>query len=110
MSDRPWPFSVPENTTAFALQDILEKKAPILLVFHDAEGDWQFLDGREDPDAYGAVVGCLRHFYDLDPSIGELADLPPGWQAWREAPDQPWQREETPDEEEGEEEEASEGE
>jgi len=28
----------------------------------------------------------------LDPTVGTLADLPLGWQAWRAAPGDPWQR------------------
>jgi hypothetical protein len=27
-----------------------------------------------------------------DPSVLELADLPPGWHAWRRSRDAPWQR------------------
>ena len=29
---------------------------------------------------------------DLDPSLREVADLLPGWTAWRSAPGEPWQR------------------
>jgi hypothetical protein len=34
----------------------------------------------------------LQNTYCLDNSIGELADLPVGWYAWRELPTAPWQR------------------
>jgi hypothetical protein len=30
--------------------------------------------------------------FQRDKSIGELADLPLGWRAWRSSPDAPWQR------------------
>jgi hypothetical protein len=40
----------------------------------------------------GRVVG-LDCMYDIDPSIGELADLPLGWRAWRKDIQSPWQRE-----------------
>jgi hypothetical protein len=72
----------------------MEGRAPILLVSHDADdGMWQFLDGRDDPAADDAVVLGLECVFSLDPSIAELADLPLGWQAWRDSMQQPWQRE-----------------
>lgn len=44
----------------------------------------------EDP-ADARVVG-LGQTYKRDATIGELADLPEGWQASRTSPDRPWQR------------------
>jgi hypothetical protein len=77
------------------LRDIVNGKAAILLVHYDADdGMWQFLDGRDDPDPADGVVVCLECVFGLDPSVGDLADLPRGWRAWRDAPGQPWQREE----------------
>ena len=91
----PWPFADPENVVALTMRDVMEGKTRIVLVTHDEDdGMWQFLDGRDNPAPADAVLVCLRHVFQLDPSVGELADLPYGWQAWREAPDQPWQREE----------------
>lgn len=72
---------------------------PVVAVIstHDAlDGCWQVLCGTTDDPADGRVVG-LDCAYDLDPSIGELADLPLGWWAWRASPDAPWQREPRPD-------------
>lgn len=34
----------------------------------------------------------LKSVYELDPSIGELADLPYGWKAHRAGRGQPWER------------------
>lgn len=92
---KSWPFADPENVAVLTLRDITDGKSLILLVTHDEEdGMWQFLDGRDNPDPDDGVLVCLKHVFGLDPSIGELADLPCGWQAWRNAVDQPWQREE----------------
>ena len=66
--------------------------APILLVSHDADDDgWQFPDGSE-VDIDEAVLISMADAVALDPSIREVADLPPGWTAWRSAPGKPWQR------------------
>lgn len=92
---KSWPFADPENVAILTLRDITEGKTLILFVTHDEEdGMWQFLDGRDNPDPTDAVLVCLMHVFGLDPSVGELADLPCGWRAWRDAPNQPWQREE----------------
>ncbi len=96
MSERNdrWPFADPQNVATISLRDIIDGRAPILLVSHDADdGMWQFLDGRNDLTAEDAVVLSLDCVLALDPSIAQLADLPLGWQAWRENVNQPWQRE-----------------
>ena len=55
---------------------------------------WQFLDGRDNPDLKDAAVVSLKQIVQRDPSVGELADLPFGWCAWRTDAMSPWQREE----------------
>ena len=63
-----------------------------MLVCHDADdGMWQFLTGGDFKVADGMIV-CLHHMLERDPSLAELADLPPGWRAWRDYPEDPWQR------------------
>ena len=87
-----WPFSDPPNVATITTRQVLEEDYPILLVTHDEEdGCWQILCGTtNDPDD-GRIVG-LDCMYEKDPSIGELADLPLGWKAWREAPGKAWNR------------------
>jgi hypothetical protein len=92
---KPWPFADPENVAALTLSDVVDGRTRILLVTHDVEdGMWQFLDGRQNPAPGDCVLVSLRHVFGLDPSVGELADLPCGGRAWRGSPDQSWQREE----------------
>ena len=86
-----WPFEDPPNMAVITTRDILEGAA-ILLVSHDeVDGGWQFLPNRAVVDADARIVG-LREIWMLDPTVGTLADLPLGWQAWRAAPGDPWQR------------------
>lgn len=86
-----WPFPDPPNTIAITTRRVLREGHPILLVTHDEEGSWQVLCGTTNDPKDGLVV-CLDCMYERDPSIGELADLPCGWRAWRAAADAPWQR------------------
>src|SRR5947208_18241 len=92
MADNDWPFDQPRNCAVISLRYIVFEGAPILFVSHDDEDHgWQFLDGRTLDMSKVAVVG-LGTIVRLDPSILELADLPPGWQAVRESRTSPWQR------------------
>jgi hypothetical protein len=86
-----WPFADQPNTASITTRQVLEG-APILLVTHDADdGGWQFLCGTTDDPADGRIVG-LGGIYKRDASVGELADLPEGWRAWRASAGQPWRR------------------
>jgi hypothetical protein len=89
----PWPFADPPNVTTITTVNVLERNYPILLVTHDEDdGGWQVLCGETDDVDDGRVVG-LGCMFERDPSIGQLANLPLGWRAWRESVDSPWCRE-----------------
>jgi len=61
-------------------------------VSHDADDDgWQFLDGKPVDVANAALVG-LGEIVRRDPSVLEVADVPPGWSATRATKTSPWQR------------------
>ena len=86
-----WPFADTPNTASITTRQVLEG-SPILLVTHDADdGGWQFLCGTTDDTADARIV-ALGQMFARDPSLGELADLPEGWKAWRASPKLPWQR------------------
>jgi hypothetical protein len=86
----PWPFSDHPNTALITTRQVLEG-APVLLT-HDADdGGWQFLCGTIDDPSDARVVG-LGRICGRDRSLLELADLPEGWQAWRQASGLAWTR------------------
>ena len=91
-STSEWPFDEPTNVAAYTTRHVLEGRLPILLVTHDEDdGAWQVLCGTTNDDDDGRIA-CLGCLYTLDRSIGELADLPLGWRAWRDSPASPWKR------------------
>jgi hypothetical protein len=50
------------------------------------------------PDT-AALTTRQSHLLELDNSLGSIADLPPGWSAWRDAGNDEWARtEEDPEE------------
>lgn len=87
-----WPFDDPENVATMTVRQVTYGGQPILLVARDADdGMWQFLTGGPVEMA-DAMIVSLREVYRIDPSIGDLADLPLGWTAERSALGQPWRR------------------
>lgn len=88
-----WPFDQPPNCAVITLRQIVSGSAPILHVFHDSDDHgWQFL-GLEDARMEDASVVSLSEIICLDPSLSEVADLPPGWHAWRREVSGSWTRE-----------------
>jgi hypothetical protein len=91
-TESDWPFADPVNVAALTTRHVLEGRLPALLVTHDHDdGAWQILCGTTNDPADGRVA-CLGCLYDLDRSIGDLADLQFGWRAWRDSLDSPWER------------------
>jgi hypothetical protein len=86
-----WPFHAGKNRAVFTTRQVLEAGKPVVLVTHNADGDWQFLCGTTNKTEDARLV-ALETVAEKSPSIFELVDLPRGWQAIRESPDRPWQR------------------
>ncbi|AXY75987.1 DUF4262 domain-containing protein [Paraflavitalea soli] len=71
---------------------------PILYIYHNDDGDWQFHTSL-DPALDDAQLVCLEEITKLDPSINEIYHLQYGWWAWRDSKDDEWQYEERATEE-----------
>lgn len=87
-----WPFAAPSNSAVFTTARVGKEGRPILMVYHDHEGYWQFHAGFIEPGERPSVF-CLGCIYDLDPTVAAVADLPVGWMATRDAVGATWQRE-----------------
>jgi hypothetical protein len=75
------------NDLVITTRLVMEEAWPILLVTHDTEQPpgWQFVNGSGDTDDPSTGIPVhVEHVLERDPSISELADLPPGWRAWEE--------------------------
>ena len=86
-----WPFDQPENCAVILSRSIIDDGRPILFVSHDEDDHgWQFLDGSDPPSA--PMVVLLVEATEIDLTLVELADLPPGWIAHRASIDHKWTR------------------
>lgn len=92
MSD--WKFSDPPNVAVIVDRSIVSGEEWIAHVSHDADdGAWQLHTSKGAvANEADAMLISLRKATQLDPSIIELADLPLGWRAWRDAKDSTWHR------------------
>jgi hypothetical protein len=89
---REWPFSVAPETTVRAHPRLFTEDDWVAYVVHETGGAWRF----HVPDiawlAGEMLEVSLGRLLVIDESLALLADLPPGWHAWRAARDEPWQR------------------
>ena len=68
-----------------------------MLVVHYSEDDsWAFLDGGPFDAARGRLIS-MGEAFEKDPSLSEVADLPPGWVAKRSEVGAGWNREADPE-------------
>ena len=88
----PWPFDQRQNVAAITTKQVLEGGLPILTVVHYSDDhSWAFLCGTTDDEQAGRVI-AMSEALEMDPTLRDIADLQPGWIAWRQAVGSPWQR------------------
>ncbi|HWD90747.1 MAG TPA: hypothetical protein VG938_00210 [Verrucomicrobiae bacterium] len=74
------------------MRQIMDGSEPILLVSHDEDDHgWQFI-GTSDASLTDTMLVALGEVVKIDPTVLEVADLKPGWQALREFVGGPWSR------------------
>jgi hypothetical protein len=74
------------------MRQVMDGSEPILLVSHDEDDHgWQFI-GTSDASMADAMLVGLEEIVMVDPTVLEVADLQPGWQALREVVGGPWTR------------------
>jgi hypothetical protein len=84
-------FYEERNVAVFTTKQAFEGQ-PILFVYHNENGDWQF-QTSELPDIQDSMVVALENITKLDPTINEIYHLQYGWRAWRKSTAEDWQYE-----------------
>jgi hypothetical protein len=87
-----WQFDDPPNAASFTTKFVLDG-SPILRVYHDYDGGWQFHGSADHPASTDVCrLVSLGSMIDRDSSVAQLHDLPCGWRATRRSVDVPWVR------------------
>ena len=90
----PWPFpgdEFPAALGAVIQRTVLDGTMPALVVGHSSHGDWYVGDGVSDPNELDAAIAThIAHVIEFNSSIRSLATLPPGHEATRRWPGDPW--------------------
>lgn len=93
-----WPFAAAPNSVALVSRDAMEAGMPVLIVFHEHDGAWTFLNRPLNEECGDELkFACLGCAFELHPDVRDIADLPAGWLAWREDASCAWTRQEFED-------------
>lgn len=89
-----WAFPDPPDVVVFTSKSVAEEGDWVHFVSHDEDdGAWQFHSIQGAPNTQSdARLVLLRNIVKKDPTLIEVADLPLGWIAWRQAPNAEWKR------------------
>ena len=82
-------FYEDRNLGVFTTQETLDGK-PILWVYHNDDGDWQF-HSEENPNLDNAKLVSLENIVKLDPTLNEIYYLNFGQSATRETSKSEWE-------------------
>lgn len=86
------PFDQSPDCATTTATHVMRDGAAITRAYHDeSDHGWQFFS-EHVTRTEDAMIVALREIVAVDPSITEVADLPPGWMAQRKAPGEPWHR------------------
>jgi len=87
-----WPFDQAPDVAAITTRQVLEENLPILQVTHyDDDHSWAFVCGTTDDTDDGRVIRMIEAL-EIDFTLLSIADLPPGWHAWRAVVGSEWTR------------------
>ncbi|MEJ0027596.1 MAG: hypothetical protein WDN01_16340 [Rhizomicrobium sp.] len=82
-------YTFQAHKATFACQHVMAGK-PVLSVFHEMDGDLQFLCGTPDHDDEKPILICLHCVTERHPDLLALPTVDFGMVAWRKNADAPW--------------------
>jgi RNAse (barnase) inhibitor barstar len=87
----PWPFDQPRNCATLTSTHVMNEGKLITHVYHDEDDHgWQF-HSAEGATMENSLLVTLESVISQDPTLLQVADLPPGWLARRSTKEEPWQ-------------------
>jgi hypothetical protein len=87
-----WPFDQERNVATVTTKQVMKQNYPILSVAHYSDDhSWAFTCGTTNNSEDLMLVG-MGEVVDLNDTLFEIADLPPGWCADRQSEGGGWNR------------------
>ncbi|ODC02011.1 hypothetical protein A3197_21625 [Candidatus Thiodiazotropha endoloripes] len=87
-----WPFDQEKNVATVTTKQVMEENYPVLMVVHyEDDHSWAFTCGTTNKSEDLMLVSMEEATIN-DPSLREIADLPPGWLAVRTEVGGAWER------------------
>ncbi len=87
-----WTFDQEQNVATLSTKQVINEGYPVLQVIHYSDDhSWAFLCGTTS-EPHDAMTVSMAQAVATDHTLYEIADLPPGWVAIREAVGSHWQR------------------
>jgi hypothetical protein len=86
-----WSSAAADDERVLVEREVLEG-ASIRVVEREPDGEWVFLDHRRSVEERDLRPVTLAALVAEDPGIGLVADLDPGWLAWRTSRGSDWAR------------------
>ncbi len=86
---KAFPFKQDPESFVYSCTHVANLERPILYVAHDISGDWQFLCGHVD-NVTNLKVISLAEAYELDRTVGSIANMERGHFAERKTTRSPW--------------------
>lgn len=77
------------SIAVYTTKHVIRENSVILHVYHDMDGDWQFLGSEEVTEEDAAIVS-LGQILHIDNSLNEILDLKEGTSAHRKSKDEKW--------------------
>lgn len=78
------------NQAVFTVRDIMHDNELIAYVFHDTDGDWQFLPDKE-VSTDNMMIVSFGQILNHDSSTKEVLYLQEGFKAYRKNKNEDWQ-------------------
>ena len=87
-----WKFDQEKKVGAITTRQVLDDDKPILLVIHYGDDcSWAFLCDTTEKESDSRMVS-MEEIVTKDPTLNEIADLPPGWIAYRDFVGDEWDK------------------
>ncbi len=67
----------------FSTNYVLREKSPIIDVFHDIDGTWQFFGPEKNITTDNGVILLMKEILEIDPTLIQAIDIPKGHVARR---------------------------